>query len=245
MHRKIPRIRYLLIIIAAIPLLYGLSESDLFKHYLANPEVLKNAILSLGILAPLAIILLQAFQTTISVIPSQLTTIVAGFVFGPFLGLLYSLIGAFIGSSLVFFLTRKYGEEIALKFFEKKDMVHFNVFFRDKKLWALFLARILPIFPNDLVSFTAALTGMKFRNFSLFSTFGFLMQMLLLTYFGSELARGRISVFLLLISLLVGLLLLVVLFKKRIKRILIKDIHSLEKEGRLVEKEFKKIKILF
>lgn len=245
MHQRILRIKYLLIVIAVMLVLYGLSESEIFQHYLSNPEVLKTAILSIGILAPLAVIFLQAFQTTISVIPSQLTTIIAGFAFGPFLGLLYSLIGASIGSSLVFFISRKYGEKLALKFFEKKDMVHFHVFFRDKKLWALFLARILPIFPNDLVSFTAALAGMRFRNFSIFSTLGFLMQMLLLTYFGSELSKGKVSIFLLLISLVVGLLLLVVLFKKQIKKILIKDIHSLEKEGKLVEKEFKKLKIVF
>jgi len=243
MHRRILRIRYLLIIITIILVLYGLSESEILKHYLSNPEIMKSAILSLGILGPLAIILLQTFQTTISVIPSQLTTVVAGFAFGPFLGLIYSLIGAFLGSSLVFLISRKYGEKIALKLFEKKDMVHFHVFFKDKKFWALFLTRILPIFPNDMVSFTAALTGMKFRKFSIFSTLGFFIQMLILTYFGSELSRGKVSVFLLLITLVVGLLLLALLFKKRIKRILIKDIHSLEKEGKLVEKEFKKLKI--
>lgn len=245
MRRRILRVRYLLIIIAVILLFYGIAESEIFQHYLSNPDVLKAEIISLGILAPLAIIFLQIFQTTISTIPSQLTTIVAGFVFGPFQGLFYSLLGAFIGSSLIFFISRKYGEKIALKFFDKKEMVHFHVFFQDKKLWALFLARILPLFPNDLISFTAALTGMKFRKFALFSTLGFLVQMLILTFFGSELSRGKVSGFLLLISLVIGLLLLVVLFKKRVKRILIEDVHSLEKEGKRVEKEFKKLKLIF
>lgn len=245
MKKRILKIKYFLILIAIVLVFYGISTSDLFQYYLSNPDALKNFILGLGILAPLGIIFLQTFQTTISIIPSQLTTIVAGFAFGPFFGLLYSLIGAFLGSTLVFFVSRRYGEKLALKFFDKKEMVHFSVFFRDKKSSALLLARILPIFPNDLISFTAALTGMKFRKFSLFSTLGFLMQMLLLTYFGSELSRGKISILLVVISLLVGLLLLIVLFKKRIKRILIKDIHSLEKEGKIIEKEFKKIKIIF
>ena len=127
------KLKYLLFLILAILLYYLITESKAVQYYLANPELLKSLILSFGILAPIAIILLQTFQTTISIIPSQITTIVAGFVFGPVLGLVYSLIGAFFGSMIIFVVGRKYGKELALKLFGKKEMVHFHIFFKQKK----------------------------------------------------------------------------------------------------------------
>ena len=239
------RLRWILLILIIIAVYFLASESLIVKDFLSNPQKLKNLILGFGILAPLAIIVLQAFQTTISIIPSQITTIVAGFIFGPILGLTYSLIGAFFGSMFVFLLARKYGKKLALKFFEKKDLVHFNLFLRQKKLWTLFLARTTPLFPNDMVSFCAGLTKIKLRNFNIISSIGFVIQMIILTYFGSELSTGKISLSLIIISVLVTLLLLIAIFEKKIKRIVIKDFHKLEKEGKLlekgIEKEFKKI----
>lgn len=239
--KRAHKLKYFLLLILAILFYYLITESKLVQHYLANPEALKSLILSFGILAPIAIIILQMFQTTISIIPSQITTIIAGFVFGPILGLVYSLIGAFFGSMLIFSLGRKYGKRFALKLFDKKEIVHFNIFLRQRKDWALFLARIAPIFPNDLVSFTAGLTTIKFRNFNLFSTLGFVVQMIILTYFGAELSAGKVSVPLIIITIVVSLLLLIVFFKSKIRRFLIKGLHKLEKGEKVLEKEFRKI----
>lgn len=239
------RLKYLLIVVGVIMLYYGLSQSSLARHYLGNPEALRNLILGFGVLAPLMLISLQAFQTMISIFPSEITTIIAGFAFGPALGLLYSLIGTFIGSALIFLVSRKFGTKIALHLFEKKEMVHFYLFFRQKGLWALFLARVAPLFPNDLVSFTAGLTGIGFWQFSLVSTLGFLAEMIILVFFGAGLMAGQVNASILFFGFLVSLLILMFLFRQKIRKIIIKDIHKLEKEGIIitdaVEKEFKKI----
>lgn len=222
--------RFVVFLLILIGLYYFASESPVIKQYLSNPELIKSLVLGFGVLAPLAVIFLQFFQTIITIIPSQITTILAGFLFGPVLGLAYSLIGAFFGSMLVFILARKYGKKLALKFFEKKDLVHFNVLFRQHKLWALFLARMTPIFPNDLVSFGAGLTKIRLRNFNLVSSLGFVFQMIILTYFGAELSTGKISLPLIIISVAVGLLLLIAIFEKKIKKVIIKDFHQIEKK---------------
>jgi uncharacterized membrane protein YdjX (TVP38/TMEM64 family) len=244
-EKRAHKLKYFLLLILIILAYILFVESPVVKQYLANPESLKNLILGFGILAPIAIIILQTFQTTISVIPSQITTIIAGFIFGPILGLVYSLIGAFFGSMIIFLTGRKYGKKLALRLFSKKEIVHFNIFFRQKKLWSLFLARITPIFPNDLVSFTAGLTTIKLRQFNWVSTLGFIVQMIILTYFGSELAAGKVSASMIIITIVVSSLLLVVIFKNKIKKLLIEGLHILEKEEKLlekeIEKEFKKI----
>jgi uncharacterized membrane protein YdjX (TVP38/TMEM64 family) len=243
--KRVHKLKYFLLLALAILFYFLITESKTVQYYLANPELLKTLILSFGVLAPIAIILLQTFQTTISIIPSQITTIVAGFVFGPILGLVYSLIGAFFGSMIIFLVGRKYGKKLALKLFGKKEMVHFHIFFQQKKRWALFLARIAPIFPNDLVSFMAGLTSIRLRDFNWVSTVGFILQMIILTYFGAELAAGEVSVTMILITVMVSLLLLLLIFKNQIKMFLIKELRFLEKEEKvmekLIEKEFKKI----
>lgn len=187
------------------------------------------------------------FQTTISIVPSQLTTILAGFIFGPFLGLLYSLIGAVIGSMIIFSVGRKYGRKIAGLFFDEAELLHFTLFFKEKKLLALFLARLAPIFPNDLVSFTAGLTQIKVWHFNLISTAGFVVQMILLTYFGAELSTGELSVPLLSISLVISLLLMLFLFKEDVHKILIGDFRLLQKERKIIKdriaKELRKIRL--
>ncbi|MBT4651680.1 TVP38/TMEM64 family protein [Candidatus Woesearchaeota archaeon] len=239
------KLKYLLIIGVVIALYFLTLNSPWVKTLFDNPEGIRNFIISFGLFAPLIIILLQTFQTIISIIPSQLTTIIAGFLFGPVLGAIYSLIGVILGSAITFLISRKYGKKLALKFFEKKDLVHLNLLFKQKKGWALLLARLAPIFPNDLVSFGAGLTNMKFRNFNIFSTLGFSVQIVILSIFGGDLFSGEVNLSMVFISSMVGVLIVVALFEKKIKRWIIKDFHELEKEGKIIEKaierEFKEI----
>lgn len=220
------KFKLFLILLLAILVVLIVVELSAFK----NPGLIRDFILQFGWLAPVVVIVLQVFQSMISIIPSQMTTIAAGYVFGPVVGLLYSLIGSFIGSALIFLISRKYGLKLAIKFFPHRDLVHFQAFFNQKKSNALFLARVAPIFPNDLISFAAGLTKINFWKFNLVSTIGFFVQMVILSFFGSGLAEGKINLPLIVISVIVGLLFLVVIFKNKIRKMVIKDLKEVEKE---------------
>ena len=238
MKNKHHRIKYGIIILCIIILYSFGAYSPTIQKYITNPDTLKMLILSFGILAPLGLILLQTIQTTISIFPSQITTILAGFLFGPLLGLLYSIIGAIFGSAIVFSLSHAYGKRLAVKLFEKREIVHFNHYFKQKKEWAVFIARVIPIFPNDLVSFTAGLTNISTRNFTIVSTLGFVIQMAILTYFGHSLSEKTVSFPLIIVTILTISLFLIVVFRHQLKRIIIKDLHKVE---HVIEKEFRKI----
>jgi len=229
-------IKLLLIIIIVGVLFFVISQSALVRNSFKDPEALRSFILSFGILAPIGLIVLQIFQTTISIIPSQLTTILAGYIFGPLWGLVYSLIGAFLGSLLIFSLARKYGLKIASFFFTEEEIVHFILFFKQKKLVALFMARIAPLFPNDLVSSAAALTDISVLHFNLVSTAGFMVQMILLAFFGAELREGSVTFPLQLITFVISFLLFLFLFKEKIHKLLIHDLKLLEKSEMTIRK---------
>lgn len=224
-HKKVRWIKYGLLLLLAAGLFFLISESSLF----ANPDKIKGFILNFGVWAPLILILLQALQSMISIIPSQVTTIAAGFLFGPVLGLVYSLIGATIGSSVIFLISRKYGKKLAMKIFPPREILHFEAFMKQKRAYALLLARVAPIFPNDLVSFIGGLTGISLGLFTLTSSAGFVVQMVILVFFGSQLANGSVSTELIVLSILIGVLVLIVLFKQQIKKMVIKDLHKVEK----------------
>lgn len=231
----------LLVLVTILALLFWwIAQSQVVQKSLADPEELRWFILRFGILAPLGLILLQMSQTMVSIIPSQLTTILAGFIFGPLWGLVYSLIGAFLGSMFIFLIARKYGNKIASFFFTEEEIYHFILFFKQKKLLALFMARIAPLFPNDLVSFSAALTDISLFHFNLVSTAGFMVQMVLLTFFGAELREGTFTLPLQVITLVISFLLALFLFKEKIHKVLIQDLKLLEKGGRTIRKVLRK-----
>jgi len=229
-------IKLLLLVTILTLLLWWIAQSNVVQESLADPEELRWFILRFGILAPLGLVFLQMVQTMFSIIPSQLTTILAGFIFGPLWGLVYSLIGAFLGSLFIFVIARRYGSKIASFFFTEEEILHFILFFKKKKLLALFMARIAPLFPNDLVSFSAALTDISLFHFNLVSTAGFMVQMVLLTFFGAELREGHFTLPLQIITLVISFLLALFLFKEKIHKVLIQDLKLLEKGEKTVRK---------
>ena len=245
MHKHVRRLKMVLIVLIVALVFLAISKSSLVRNSFSDPDALRSFILGFGILAPLAIISLQMFLAAVPIIPSEITTIVTGFIFGPILGVAYSIIGAFLGSYLVFLAARRYGKRMVELFFSKKDIVHFHLFFKQRGLWALFVARVAPFFPNDVISFAAGLTSMKSWQFNVISTLGYMVEVVLLAFFGAELSRGRVNVPVLIIGLFIVLLLLVSVFKHSIRKLLIKDLSLLEKEGKnaekFIEKEFRKI----
>ena len=245
MHKRVQWFKIGVIVLAMILLFVLVARSDLVRNSFSNPEALRSFILGFGILAPVIVIFLQLFQTAISIVPSEITTVAAGFIFGPFLGIVYSTIGTFLGSYLVFLAARGYGKKIVEPFFKKRDIVHFNLFFRQRGLWAIFLARAAPFFPNDVISFAAGLTEVKAWQFNLVSTLAFMLEIVILAFFGAELSQGKLSMPLIIIGIFIVLLILIGLFKHAIRKILIRDLSLLEKEGknaeRAIEKEFAKI----
>jgi uncharacterized membrane protein YdjX (TVP38/TMEM64 family) len=133
LEKKTRRLSLVIMLIMFGLIYYLLAQSDSVGKYMSNPKALQELILGFGFWAPLVIIGVQIFQQMISVFPSQVTTVASGFIFGPVLGLLYSLIGAFIGSGITFLISRRYGEKLAMKLFNRRELVHFDHFFRQKK----------------------------------------------------------------------------------------------------------------
>lgn len=132
---------------------------------------------------------LMAMSVVISPLPDLPLVIAAGATFGTILGTTYSVIGAEIGAIASFLIGRALGREVLTR------ILHTNVTFcercSDRHLAIfVFLARLLPVFSFDLVSYGAGLTNMSLRTFALVTFAGMIPPTFALTYAGSQVASG-------------------------------------------------------
>jgi len=111
-----------------------------------------------------AILLLMA--DLILPLPATLIMSALGFIYGPILGGIISVMGSFMAGSAGYWICRSLGEKAAIRILGVKD------YERGKKLsgkvggWVVVLSRWLPVFP-EVVACMAGLTRMKAGYFHL------------------------------------------------------------------------------
>ena len=144
----------------------------------------KTLVNSLGPWGPLAYILIIAVAVIVSQIPGVPLAIAAGALWGPFTAGIYSVAGGFLGGVTAYFLGRTLGRS-AMKALAGKVMV-FNKEKGEVYLGGLiFVTRLVPLFPFDIVSYAAGLSGLSFGIFALATLLGMIPSTFLLTYLGS------------------------------------------------------------
>lgn len=156
---------------------------------LLKPEQVADQIRTAGPFGPVLFMALMATSVVISPLPDLPLVIAAGATFGTILGTSYSIIGAEIGAIASFLIGRALGREVLTRilrtnvtFCERCSDRHLAIF--------VFLARLLPIFSFDLVSYGAGLTNMSLRTFALVTFGGMIPPTFALTYAGNQVASG-------------------------------------------------------
>ena len=137
-------------------------------------ESLQMYLLSFGIIAPLILTLIQAMQVVIPVLPGWLGSIVGAYAFGCMGGFWCNYIGISLGSIIAFFIARVYGQGIVRHMFSKKKYKKWTTRIAEKKSYTLFLfvAMLLPLFPDDFLCYFTGLTNMKPKKFILIILLG-------------------------------------------------------------------------
>ncbi len=116
------------------------------------------------ILLALALILAHIVQIVIPFIPGHLVPAAAGYYFGVW-GLAVDWTGMMLGSFIAFWLARRFGESIVLRFVERSRYERFRKFMEDRGVLGLFVLFLLPGMPKDALCFVAGASGVRFRDF--------------------------------------------------------------------------------
>jgi Uncharacterized conserved protein len=180
-----------------------------YLSILNNPEQTRNLIIGAGAWGPVVYILLQVAQAFIAPIPGQVIGFVGGYLFGTSWGLVYTLIGAGIGFTLIFVLTRKLGRPFVELFIKKELLEKFDHLTEDKGVLVFFLIFLLPAFPDDMICFIAGLTRIKISTLVLISIAGRLPGYAILSYTGSRLVYENMHPVVVIVSALIMLLIIV------------------------------------
>ncbi len=212
---KIINIVILIIIFVFLVIFFWRPFAELFL----SSQKIKEFILRFGILAPMALIALTAFQVLIAPIPGQAIGIVSGFIFGPILGTLLNMIGLVIGSYFAFVLARKLGRPFVEKILNKKIIKKFDKLFLEKGIFALFLVYLLPFFPDDAICYIAGLTRIKIKTLIIISALGRFPGFLILNLVGAGMAYSNIIFIIIFLSIPI-VLFFIIFFKEKFKKVI-------------------------
>ncbi len=156
-------------------------------RFLPIREALENAssrIDSLGFWGPLAFISLY-ITCTVLMIPRSILSVGAGLQFGLLPGFLWVILGANLGASLAFIISRYLVRNAVERWL--KDRANFQTIVRavDGDGWRIVaLTRLSPVFPFALVNYAFGVTKIRWAHFAAGSFFGMLPGTMLLVSVG-------------------------------------------------------------
>jgi uncharacterized membrane protein YdjX (TVP38/TMEM64 family) len=159
------------------------------RHYLTfaalsqNREFLTDLVTRGGALAIVAFVLLYAGLTALSVPGAMLMTLAGGFLFGPWFGAFYALVGATAGASAVFLAARAGLAGLADR--AGPRLQRLKAGFREDALSYLLVLRLVPVFPFWLINIVAGASGMRLLVYVAATFFGMIPGALVYAGIGS------------------------------------------------------------
>jgi len=141
---------------------------------------------SLGPAGPLAIVALQVLQIVLAPVPGQLVGMASGFLFGPWLGTLYNMIGVVCGNALSLFIARRFGRAAVERLCDRRALARIDRLTGRLGLPVILLIYILPFLPGDTITLVAGLTDIPLRSIMLAVLFGRLPGIFISSLIGSR-----------------------------------------------------------
>jgi len=141
----------------------------------------------------IGIFLLMILQTILVVIPSEAVIALSGA-----LGLdttkviAVGILGLLAGATIAFFISRYFGRKIVLKLVGEEWVDEVDEWIDEHGTKAIFVARLVPLIPFDLISYVSGLTKMDFKKYIVATIIGMLPRIVFLVYLG-ETAKSVFS----------------------------------------------------
>lgn len=159
--------RIKVISIAVILILSMLFLKKIFTSNITSIEDFQRMMKGYGSAGPILLTLIQAFQVVVPVLPGYFGCAVGAISYGTITGFLCNYIGISLGSIIAFFLAEKYGKQLVTDMFSEKQYEKWTRRIEGKKSYDvfLFIATLLPLFPDDFLCYFSGLIRMNRRRF--------------------------------------------------------------------------------
>jgi uncharacterized membrane protein YdjX (TVP38/TMEM64 family) len=156
----------------------------------ADKIYLKRMLREWGVLAPVIFIALQALQVIVSPIPGEATGILGGYLFGQWLGLLYSTIGLTLGSVGAFAIGRWLGAHYVKNLVSAETWNKLGFIVEAEGAVLCFIVYLIPGLPKDIVCYLFGISPMPLWVFALVSGLGRIPGTWVLSAQGAHTAAG-------------------------------------------------------
>lgn len=162
----------------------------------ASPENMERITQWLRGVEPFGFMLLfavQLLQIVIAVIPGEPVELLAGFMYGPWGGLLFCLAGSALGCMLVFLLVRRFGKKLIQKMCDSEKVQKLRFMKTEKnKEFLLFILFFIPGTPKDVLAYLSPLLGISLPRFLIITTIAKIPSIITSTFAGNFLGEGKI-----------------------------------------------------
>lgn len=140
---------------------------------------------------PFGLLVAMIIQTIIAPIPSEALIMFAGAIQIDILTIvIFAGLGSIIGAIIAFFVGRIGGKPIVLKLLGEEWIDNVDEWVNEKGTKAIFITRLIPVIPFDLISYISGVTSLEFRKYLLATVLGAFPRCLLLAVIGSTAGKA-------------------------------------------------------
>jgi len=194
----------LILLIVAL-LGYAIVQSGLYD-LLKDQDALEEFIASKGVFGYVVFVLLFIVASIINL--ATPFTIVAGIVFGPYLGSLLALIGATLGAVVCFLMSRYlFRNAIVNKFGDSSVFKKIDEGVEKNGKDFLILTRLVPAFPYTLQNYAYGVTNINLATYTIVSAITMAPGAFIFAYLAGDIKQNGVSVMLLLKFAAAGIIL--------------------------------------
>ena len=189
MDKKIPKnlTRFILGILFLSGVVWGIQCACVnLKSF--SPASIRDYIQSFGSLAGVAYVIAYALNTVSVLPPIGFISLSAGLAFGKALGALLLLLGASLGSTCTFFISRFFGRQAVEKLIKGK-FKEFDDSLAKKGFVTILFLRLIPLVPYEALNYVPGLSKISFRSYFFASFIGFIPGVIVSAFFGGALGE--------------------------------------------------------
>jgi uncharacterized membrane protein YdjX (TVP38/TMEM64 family) len=135
-------------------------------------EAVRDYILSYGAWAPVVSAGLMVLQALLAFLPSFILAFANGLAFGAFWGGMLSLVSAALAAAISFGIAHALGRTLAEAIVGKRSLGAADKWFARYGVYAVLIARLVPVVSFDAISYAAGLTRMRFFGFLIATVVG-------------------------------------------------------------------------
>ena len=151
-------------------------------------EIINFLVETIGSMGYLGIFLLMFLESSFFPFPSEVVMIPAGYLaykgeMNLVIVLLAGILGSLSGAWFNYFLAIKYGRKLILKVISEEKLAYIENYFKDHGSISTFNGRLIPGI-RQYISFPAGLAKMEWKKFTIYTTLGAGIWVVILTLLG-------------------------------------------------------------